>query len=86
MSALSDQVVSIATMVYLLAMISHAVEYALGASRARVVAAPAPELVGAAVGRLGGRRFGGHRRWRGGRRWCGGRWFGGRGRRPGGGR
>ncbi|WP_204034139.1 c-type cytochrome biogenesis protein CcsB [Micromonospora qiuiae] len=50
MSALSDQVVSIATMVYLLAMISHAVEYALGASRARAVAAPARELVGAAIG------------------------------------
>ncbi|MEV6815323.1 c-type cytochrome biogenesis protein CcsB, partial [Micromonospora sp. NPDC051296] len=50
MSALSDQVVSIATLVYLLAMISHAVEYALGNSRAEAVAAPARELVGAAVG------------------------------------
>ena len=48
MSALSDQMVSITTMVYLLAMIGHAVEYALGNSRA--VAAPARELVGAAVG------------------------------------
>ena len=50
MSALSDQVVSIATLVYLLAMISHAVEYALGSSRVKTVAAPARELVGAAVG------------------------------------
>ncbi|GIJ23336.1 c-type cytochrome biogenesis protein CcsB [Micromonospora lutea] len=50
MSALSDQLVSIATLVYLLAMISHAVEYALGNSRARAVAAPSRELVGAAVG------------------------------------
>ncbi|MTK02691.1 c-type cytochrome biogenesis protein CcsB [Micromonospora sp. CP22] len=50
MSVLSDQLVSIATMVYLLAMISHAVEYALGASRAKQVAAPSRELVGAAVG------------------------------------
>ncbi|MGW0504623.1 c-type cytochrome biogenesis protein CcsB [Micromonospora sp. NPDC003241] len=50
MSALSDQVVSIATLVYLLAMISHAVEYALGNSRVKVAAAPARELVGAAVG------------------------------------
>ncbi|GIJ33300.1 c-type cytochrome biogenesis protein CcsB [Micromonospora sediminimaris] len=50
MSALSDQLVSIATLVYLLAMISHAVEYALGNSRARVVVAPARELVGAGVG------------------------------------
>ncbi|NLU80170.1 c-type cytochrome biogenesis protein CcsB [Micromonospora sp. HNM0581] len=61
MSALSDQLVSIATLVYLLAMISHAVEYALGSSRAGAVAAPARELVGAAVagdtpvaGRTGG--------------------------------
>ncbi|TBL23903.1 c-type cytochrome biogenesis protein CcsB, partial [Verrucosispora sp. SN26_14.1] len=50
MSALSDQVVSIATLVYLLAMISHAVEYALGNSRVKVTAPPARELVGAAVG------------------------------------
>ncbi|WP_341718524.1 c-type cytochrome biogenesis protein CcsB [Micromonospora sp. FIMYZ51] len=50
MSALSDQMVSIATLVYLLAMISHAVEYALGNAQARTVAAPARELVGAAVG------------------------------------
>ncbi|MBX7269526.1 c-type cytochrome biogenesis protein CcsB [Micromonospora sp. Llam7] len=49
MSALSDQVVSIATLVYLLAMISHAVEYALGNGRARAVAAPTRELVGAAA-------------------------------------
>ncbi|MGC5031535.1 c-type cytochrome biogenesis protein CcsB [Micromonospora sp. DT229] len=48
MSALSDQMVSITTMVYLLAMIGHAVEYALGNSRA--VAAPARQMVGAAVG------------------------------------
>ncbi|QKW11718.1 c-type cytochrome biogenesis protein CcsB [Verrucosispora sp. NA02020] len=50
MSALSDQVVSIATLVYLLAMISHAVEYALGNSRVKVTAPPSRELVGAAVG------------------------------------
>ncbi|GIJ08338.1 c-type cytochrome biogenesis protein CcsB [Micromonospora andamanensis] len=50
MSALSDQLVSIATLAYLLAMISHAVEYALGNSRARAVAAPSRELVGAALG------------------------------------
>ncbi|TCB94393.1 c-type cytochrome biogenesis protein CcsB [Micromonospora zingiberis] len=50
MSVLSDQVVSFTALVYLLAMISHAVEYALGNSRARAVAAPARELVGAAVG------------------------------------
>ncbi|RIV36105.1 c-type cytochrome biogenesis protein CcsB [Micromonospora radicis] len=50
MSALSDQLMTITTLVYLLAMIGHAVEYALGNSRARAVAAPARELVGAAVG------------------------------------
>ena len=54
MSALSDQLVSITTMVYLLAMIGHAVEYALGNSRAVAVTAPARELVGAAVGAGGG--------------------------------
>ncbi|GIJ75893.1 cytochrome c-type biogenesis protein CcsB [Micromonospora phaseoli] len=62
MSALSDQVVSIATLVYLLAMISHAVEYALGNVRARAVAAPARELVGAAAspgGAAGGALGGG---------------------------
>ncbi|MFV2102026.1 c-type cytochrome biogenesis protein CcsB [Micromonospora sp. LOL_024] len=62
MSALSDQMVSIATLVYLLAMISHAVEYALGNVRARAVAAPAHELVGAAAspgGTTGGKVSGG---------------------------
>ncbi len=59
MSALSDQLVSITTMVYLLAMISHAVEYALGNARSRVVAAPARELVGAAVGGVAGQADGG---------------------------
>ncbi|MEU6072211.1 c-type cytochrome biogenesis protein CcsB [Micromonospora sp. NPDC047074] len=50
MSALSDQLVSFAILAYLVAMISHAVEYALGNSRGRITAAPARELVGAAVG------------------------------------
>ncbi|MEU4380552.1 c-type cytochrome biogenesis protein CcsB [Micromonospora echinofusca] len=54
MSALSDQLVSFAILAYLVAMISHAVEYALGNSRARVAAAPARELVGAGVGAAGG--------------------------------
>nr|AIS85591.1 cytochrome c-type biogenesis protein ccsb [Verrucosispora sp. MS100047] len=54
MSALSDQLVSITTMVYLLAMIGHAVEYALGNSRTVAATAPARELVGAAVGAGGG--------------------------------
>ncbi|MEU2661098.1 c-type cytochrome biogenesis protein CcsB [Micromonospora sp. DT46] len=54
MSALSDQLVSFAILAYLIAMISHAVEYALGNSRARVAAAPARELVGAGVGAAGG--------------------------------
>lgn len=53
MSALSDQLVSFAILAYLVAMISHAVEYALGNARARV-AAPARELVGAGVGAAGG--------------------------------
>ncbi|MER7330716.1 MULTISPECIES: c-type cytochrome biogenesis protein CcsB [unclassified Micromonospora] len=53
MSALSDQLVSFAILAYLVAMISHAVEYALGNARARV-AAPARELVGAGVGGAGG--------------------------------
>ncbi|MEV0879374.1 c-type cytochrome biogenesis protein CcsB [Micromonospora echinofusca] len=54
MSALSDQLVSFAILAYLIAMISHAVEYALGNARARVAAAPARELVGAGVGAAGG--------------------------------
>ncbi|PWU49078.1 c-type cytochrome biogenesis protein CcsB [Micromonospora sp. S4605] len=53
MSALSDQLVSFAILAYLVAMISHAVEYALGNARAQV-AAPARELVGAGVGAAGG--------------------------------
>ncbi|WP_433389217.1 c-type cytochrome biogenesis protein CcsB [Micromonospora sp. KLBMP9576] len=53
MSAFSDQLVSFAILAYLVAMICHAVEYALGNSRARV-AAPARELVGAGVGGPGG--------------------------------
>ncbi|MFG1845441.1 c-type cytochrome biogenesis protein CcsB [Micromonospora carbonacea] len=51
MSALSDQLVTFATLAYLIAMISHAVEYALGNARAVArPAAPARELVGAGVG------------------------------------
>ncbi|SCL58312.1 cytochrome c-type biogenesis protein CcsB [Micromonospora citrea] len=53
MSALSDQLVSFAILAYLVAMISHAVEYALGNARTQV-AAPARELVGAGVGAAGG--------------------------------
>ncbi|MFG3703275.1 c-type cytochrome biogenesis protein CcsB [Micromonospora sp. NPDC047670] len=54
MSALSDQLVSFAILAYLVAMISHAVEYALGNARTRVAAPPARELVGAGVGAAGG--------------------------------
>ncbi|MEH0823278.1 MULTISPECIES: c-type cytochrome biogenesis protein CcsB [unclassified Micromonospora] len=54
MSALSDQLVTFTILAYLVAMISHAVEYALGNARARIVAAPARELVGAGVGGSGG--------------------------------
>ncbi|MFJ8579073.1 c-type cytochrome biogenesis protein CcsB [Micromonospora sp. NPDC093277] len=56
MSALSDQLVTYAILAYLVAMISHAVEYALGNARAvsARVAAPARELVGAGVGGAGG--------------------------------
>ncbi|MFC8847855.1 MULTISPECIES: c-type cytochrome biogenesis protein CcsB [unclassified Micromonospora] len=51
MSALSDQLVTFAILAYLIAMISHAVEYALGNARAVArPAAPARELVGAGVG------------------------------------
>ncbi|MET8353687.1 MULTISPECIES: c-type cytochrome biogenesis protein CcsB [unclassified Micromonospora] len=50
MSALSDNLVTFAILAYLVAMICHAVEYALGNTRARVAAAPARELVGAGVG------------------------------------
>ncbi|MBQ0905830.1 c-type cytochrome biogenesis protein CcsB [Micromonospora sp. U21] len=51
MSALSDNLVTFAILAYLVAMISHAVEYALGNTRARVAAAvPTRELVGAGVG------------------------------------
>ncbi|MEV6705893.1 c-type cytochrome biogenesis protein CcsB [Micromonospora wenchangensis] len=54
MSAVSDQLVTFAILVYLVAMISHAVEYALGNVRAvsaRIT--PARELVGAGVGGAG---------------------------------
>ncbi|RZU72742.1 cytochrome c-type biogenesis protein CcsB [Micromonospora kangleipakensis] len=56
MSALSDQLVTFAILAYLVAMISHAVEYALGNARAvpARAAAPARELVGAGVGGTGG--------------------------------
>ncbi|MFF5172661.1 c-type cytochrome biogenesis protein CcsB [Micromonospora sp. NPDC000089] len=54
MSALSDQLVTFAILAYLVAMISHAVEYALGNVRAVAAAAPARELVGAGVGGPGG--------------------------------
>ncbi|MEU3452551.1 c-type cytochrome biogenesis protein CcsB [Micromonospora sp. NPDC006766] len=56
MSALSDQLVTYAILAYLVAMISHAVEYALGNARAvsARTAAPARELVGAGVGGAGG--------------------------------
>ncbi|MDG4807267.1 c-type cytochrome biogenesis protein CcsB [Micromonospora sp. WMMD1120] len=48
MSALSDNLVTFAILAYLIAMIGHAVEYALGNARARVAAAaPARELVAA---------------------------------------
>ncbi|RQX54957.1 c-type cytochrome biogenesis protein CcsB [Micromonospora chalcea] len=50
MSALSDQLVAYAILVYLIAMISHAVEFALGNARKVPAAAPARELVGAGVG------------------------------------
>ncbi|NJP31301.1 c-type cytochrome biogenesis protein CcsB [Micromonospora thermarum] len=53
MSALSDQLVTFAILAYPVAMISHAVEYALGNARTRA-AAPARELVGAGVGAAGG--------------------------------
>ncbi|SCL16970.1 cytochrome c-type biogenesis protein CcsB [Micromonospora rhizosphaerae] len=55
MSALSDQLVTFAILAYLVAMIGHAVEYALGNARAvSAQAAPARELVGAGVGAAGG--------------------------------
>ncbi|MET7747402.1 c-type cytochrome biogenesis protein CcsB [Micromonospora sp. NPDC005367] len=57
MSALSDQLVTFAILAYLVAMISHAIEFALGNARARVrvaAARPARELVGAGVGAPGG--------------------------------
>nr|WP_030500720.1 c-type cytochrome biogenesis protein CcsB [Micromonospora purpureochromogenes] len=54
MSALSDQLVAYAILVYLVAMISHAVEFALGNARKVPAAAPARELVGAGVGGAGG--------------------------------
>ncbi|MEV1328374.1 c-type cytochrome biogenesis protein CcsB [Micromonospora costi] len=57
MSALSDQMVTFAILAYLVAMIGHAVEYALGNTRVRV-AMPSPvrerELVGAGAGAPGG--------------------------------
>ncbi|WP_089154590.1 c-type cytochrome biogenesis protein CcsB [Micromonospora sp. NBS 11-29] len=54
MSALSDQLVTFAILTYLVAMISHAVEFALGNARKVAVPAPARELVGAGVGGPGG--------------------------------
>ena len=55
MSALSDQLVTFAILAHLAAMISHAVEYALGNVRAGSArTAPARELVGAGVGGSGG--------------------------------
>lgn len=54
MSALSDQLVAFAILAYLIAMISHAVEFALGNARKVPAAAPARELVGAGVGGAGG--------------------------------
>ncbi|MGC4886263.1 c-type cytochrome biogenesis protein CcsB [Micromonospora sp. DT227] len=54
MSALSDQLVTFAILAYLIAMISHAVEFALGNARKVAVAAPVRELVGAGVGSTGG--------------------------------
>ncbi|MEU1588693.1 c-type cytochrome biogenesis protein CcsB [Micromonospora sp. NPDC005710] len=51
MSALSDNLVTFAILVYLIAMIGHAVEYALGNVRTRVAeAAPVRELVGVGAG------------------------------------
>lgn len=51
MSALSDNLVTFAILAYLVAMIGHAVEYALGNARTRVAAAaPARELVGVGAG------------------------------------
>ncbi|MEU8179783.1 c-type cytochrome biogenesis protein CcsB [Micromonospora sp. NPDC049044] len=53
MSALSDNLVTFAILAYLVAMIGHAVEYALGNARTRVApAAPVRELVGAGGGAL----------------------------------
>ncbi|MFC0097583.1 c-type cytochrome biogenesis protein CcsB [Micromonospora marina] len=54
MVALSDQLVTFAILAYLIAMISHAVEFALGNARKVPAAAPARELVGAGVGGVGG--------------------------------
>ncbi|MEV6366407.1 c-type cytochrome biogenesis protein CcsB [Micromonospora musae] len=56
MSALSDQLVTFAILAYLVAMISHAVEFALGNGRVRAAAAPQREreLVGAGAGAPGG--------------------------------
>jgi len=50
MSALSDQMLIVAMFGYLLAMVGHAAEYALGRTRRVPAAVAAPELVGAAVG------------------------------------
>ncbi|WP_405102445.1 c-type cytochrome biogenesis protein CcsB [Micromonospora sp. NBC_01412] len=52
MTALSDQLVTFAILAYLVAMICHAVEYALG--NARAVTPAARELVGAGAGGAGG--------------------------------
>lgn len=55
MSALSDQLLVVAILAYLVAMICHAAEYAFGARSpvARAAVRPARELVGAAVGSAG---------------------------------
>ncbi|WP_025620318.1 c-type cytochrome biogenesis protein CcsB [Salinispora cortesiana] len=53
MSVLSDQLVTFSILAYLVAMVVHAVEYALGNARVRV-GPPARELVGAAVAAAGG--------------------------------
>ncbi|MGI5524968.1 c-type cytochrome biogenesis protein CcsB [Micromonospora sp. CA-259024] len=53
MSVLSDNLVTFAILAYLVAMIGHAVEYALGNTRTRVAAAaPVRELVGVGGGAL----------------------------------
>ncbi|HET8682021.1 MAG TPA: c-type cytochrome biogenesis protein CcsB, partial [Micromonosporaceae bacterium] len=53
MSALSDQLLVVAILAYLVAMLSYAVEYAFGA-RGVVARAATRELAGAGVGARGG--------------------------------